>query len=79
MMSLCCILFLFSLFLSTFVELLAAEYEISNYICNSTLSALVKYEHTAYVHNYFNCILAISTGFLVVFTVVYTLMSYEKA
>lgn len=79
MMSLFCILSLFSVFPSTFVELLAVEYEISNYICNSTLSAVVKYEHTAYVHNYFNCILAISTGFLVVSTVLYTLMSYEKA
>jgi hypothetical protein len=79
MMSLFCILSLFSLFSFTFVELLAVEYEFCNYICNSTLSAVVKYELTAYVHNYFNCILAISTAFLVVFTVLYTLMSYENA
>lgn len=72
-----CYIAYFSLCSSTFVELLAVEYEISNYICNSTLSAIVKYELTAYVHNYLNWILEISTGFLVMFAVLYVLKYFE--
>jgi len=47
-----------------FVEMLAVEYKTSNYICNSTLSDVLKHELVAYVHNHFNCVLAVLNWYL---------------
>jgi len=47
-----------------FVQMLAVEYKTSNYICNSTLSDVLKHELVAYVHSHFNCVLAVLNWYL---------------